>query len=183
MIFGAALGALVVGLGAPTKTTFSSGVRSNAAEPMLSYELDRLLRAPRRPATIDITNERDEAGRILLTSAGHSGMSPDDRAYLVQMVGGLTGLPPADAERRVDDAVTRSQTAIHNARRTAVILAFSAAATLLVGSVVAWAAAVAGGRHRDGEPLPRWMSHGEYLTRRRSTPLRGVAPTSTPLPD
>lgn len=182
VVFGAALAALIVGLGAPAKTPLSSGLRSNAAEPLLSYELDRLLRAPRRPATLDLTGAREEAGRILLTTAGHSGLTQDDRAYLVQMVGSLTALPPADAERRVDDVIARSQTAIRNSRRTAVILAFSTAATLLVGSVVAWAAAVAGGRHRDGEALPHWMSHEDYLTHRR-VKERPEATAPTPLPE
>ena len=37
------------------------------------------------------------------------------------------------------------------------ILAFSVAAALLLGAVIAWAAAGIGGRHRDGAPMPHWM--------------------------
>ena len=182
VVIGACLAASVATIGASgNKATTVSGSHSTA-EPLLSYELDRLFRAPRRAANADLTYERDIAGRILLTSGSHSGMTQDDRAYLVQEVVGVTGLAPPDAERRVDDVVTRSQTSIHNARRTAVILAFSVAAALLLGSVVAWASAVAGGRHRDGEPLPRWMSHGDYLTRRKIAAAHGsVAPG--PLPE
>jgi hypothetical protein len=36
-------------------------------------------------------------------------------------------------------------------------LAFSLAAALLVGAAISWAAACVGGRHRDGEPMPRWL--------------------------
>ena len=40
------------------------------------------------------------------------------------------------------------------------ILAFSVAAALLLGAVVSWAAAAAGGRHRDGAPMPNWLHTG-----------------------
>jgi len=180
VVIGACLAVSAASMGAPTnRAPAIAGSQASAAEPLLSYELDRLFRAPRHAPNIDLTGERAMAGRILLTSASHTGVTSDDRTYLVQTVGGVTGLPAPDAERRVDDAITRSQTAIHNARRTAVILAFSAAAALLLGPVVAWSAAVAGGRHRDGEPLPRWMSHGDYLTRRRAAP----PVKATPLPE
>lgn len=179
---GACLTASVATIGASGNKATAVSASHSTAEPLLSYELDRLFRAPRRAANVDLTNERDIAGRILLTAGSHSGMTQDDRAYLVQAVAGVTGLAPPDAERRVDDVVTRAQTAIHNARRTAVILAFSVAAALLLGTVVAWASAVAGGRHRDGEPLPRWMSHGDYLTRRRIVAARAPV-TPSPLPE
>ena len=184
IIAGLIIAALVSGLSPSTKAASTISSQPNVAEPLLSYELDRLFRAPRRPANVDLTQERQEAGRILLTSAGHSGVSADDRTYLVQEVSALTGLTGPDADRRVDDTISRSQSAIHNSRRTGVILAFSLAAALLLGSVISWSAAVAGGRHRDGEPLPRWMTHGDYLTRRRATPAHATAePTVRPLPE
>jgi hypothetical protein len=182
VVFGAMLAALVSGLGASTRQPLPSGATS-AAEPLLSYELDRLFRAPRRAPNIDLTAERAEAGRILLTSASHSGVAPEDRAYLVQQVAGLTGATPVDAERRVDDVLGKARSAVRKSRQTAVILAFTAAAAVLLGSVAAWSAAVAGGRHRDGEPLPRWMAHGDYLTRRRNVPLRPAQPSVQPLPE
>ena len=45
-----------------------------------------MLRAVRRPANIDLPQERAEAGRILLTAGSHSGISSEDRGYLVQLV-------------------------------------------------------------------------------------------------
>src|ERR1700730_8570697 len=86
--------------------------RTSAAEPLLSYEIDRLFRPTRRAANVDLTQERAEAGRILLTSSSHSGMSTEDRAYLVQLVVATTGLTGADAERRGDTAIANSQAAI-----------------------------------------------------------------------
>jgi hypothetical protein len=133
----------------------SSSGNATAAEPLLGYELDKLFRA-RRPPT-DLGETRAEAGRILMTSSSHSGVSSDDRTYLVQQVTALTGLTGPDSERRVDAAIADSRTAINRARRSSIILAFSVAAATLIGAVVAWAAAVAGGLHRDGEPLPNWI--------------------------
>ena len=131
--------------------------RASAAEPLLSYEIDRMFRPARRIPNIDLTQERAEAGRILLTSSSHAGMSSEDRAYLVQLVSATTGLTGTDAERRVDTAIANSQTAITRSRRSTVILAFSVAAALLLGAVLSWAAAAAGGRHRDGAPKPVWL--------------------------
>ncbi|MBO4224386.1 hypothetical protein [Bradyrhizobium neotropicale] len=129
-----------------------------SAEPLLSYELDRLLRQSRRPPNVDMGVERAEAGRILMTSSSHSGINADDRTFLIQQVQTLTGLSAADAERRADQAIASSKTAIAHARRSTIILAFSLAVAALLGAVSAWAAAVAGGRHRDGAPLPEWMA-------------------------
>lgn len=149
----------------------TSAGTATAAEPILSYELDKLFRAPRRPPT-DMRETRAEAGRILMTSSSHSGVSTDDRTYLVQQVTGLTGLAAPDSERRVDAVIAESRTAINRARRSSIILAFSVAAATLIGAVVAWAAAVAGGRHRDGEPLPEWMASSERFHRgRRAMPV------------
>ncbi len=131
---------------------------TTAAEPLLSYELDKLFRSARRPPNADMREARAEAGRILMTSSSHSGVNSDDRAYLVQQTATLTGVAAPDAERRVDAAISDSKTAIARTRRSSIIVAFSIAAATLLGAVAAWAAACAGGRHRNGEPLPNWMS-------------------------
>ncbi|MDI4232303.1 hypothetical protein OZ411_05670 [Bradyrhizobium sp. Arg237L] len=161
VLLGAALAAIVsaaaVNRSSPSLTMGST----TAAEPLLSYELDRLLRAPRRPPNADISAERAEAGRILMTSSSHNGVNGDDRTYLIQQVQAWTGLSAGDAERRVDQAIASSKTAIARARRSTIILAFSVAVAALLGAVSAWAAAVAGGRHRDGAPLPEWMAFAD----------------------
>ena len=143
----------------------TAGAQASAAEPLLSYELDRLFRSPRRPPNVDTRSDRAEAGRILLTSSSHDGVSTDDRAYLIQQVGSATGLNAGDAEKRVDTAIASSKRAIDRSRRSAIILAFSLAAATLLGAVVAWAAACAGGRHRDGAPSPLWMVNSEKSAR------------------
>jgi hypothetical protein len=155
------LGALLATLlGSATLTRSGGGLpsaRTSTAEPLLSYEIDRMFRPARRAANVDLSQERTEAGRILLTSSSHSGMTSEDRAYLVQLVSAATGLTGPDAERRVDTAIFDSQTAIARSRRSSVVLAFSIAAALLLGAAVSWAAASAGGRHRDGAPIPHWL--------------------------
>jgi hypothetical protein len=156
----------LVGASAVNRSTPSSATTS-AAEPLLSYELDRLYRAARRAPNADVRPDRAEAGRILLTASSHDGMNADDRTYLIQQVAASTGLAAPDAERRVDNVIANSKTAIARSRRSTIILAFSLATALLLGSVAAWAAACAGGRHRDGAPLPDWMVQSNKLERRR----------------
>jgi hypothetical protein len=141
----------------------------SATEPsILSYEIDQLFRAGRKPANVDLTPARAEAGRILLTSSSHSGVTAEDRGYLIQMVSGTTGLTSADAERRVDSVISDSKKAIGKARASSVILAFCIATALLLGAAAAWAGAEAGGRHRDGMPLPGWMMRSNSYSRRRA---------------
>jgi hypothetical protein len=166
VVMGAILATL---LGAATVSRTSSArsvSQISAAEPLLSYELDRLFRAARRAPNVDLSAERAEAGRILLTTSSHAGISSDDRAYLIQQVGALTGLSPVDSERRVDNALGSAKTAIARSRRSSIILAFSIATAVLLGAVAAWAAACAGGRHRDGAPLPDWMARSNAIGRR-----------------
>ncbi|WP_409363052.1 hypothetical protein [Bradyrhizobium lablabi] len=156
VIIGATALALV-GLSAAHRPSDEHSRTTVSAEPLLSYELDRLYRSLRRPSNADINVVRAEAGRILLTSSGHSGVSNDDRSYLIQQVAAATGVPAADAEKRVDNAIWDARTAIMQSRRSSIILAFSVATALLFGAVAAWVAACSGGRHRDGAPLPVWM--------------------------
>ncbi|MGY8633888.1 hypothetical protein RAD15_15545 [Bradyrhizobium sp. 14AA] len=165
VLIGAALLAIIGAAAIDRSPMRSSAGTATSAEPLLSYELDKLFRAPRRPPNTDMREARAEAGRILMTSSSHGGVSTDDRTYLVQQVAALTGLAAPDSERRVDAAIAEAHTAISRARRNSVIVAFSVAAAALIGAAVAWAAAVAGGRHRDGEPLPNWMASSNRFHR------------------
>jgi len=167
VVMGALLAALIGAATVSRTSPARSASQATAAEPLLSYELDRLFRAARRAPNVDLSAERAEAGRILLTTSSHSGVSSDDRTYLIQQVGALTGLSPADSERRVDNTLGNARTAIQRSRRSTIIVAFSIAAAVLLGAVAAWAAASAGGRHRDGAPLPDWMARSDTFGRRR----------------
>jgi hypothetical protein len=122
---------------------------ATTGEPLIAYELDRLFRAGPRPLEGDLTYTRAEAGRLLLAATGRRGITPEDRTYLVRLIAARTGISQPDAERRVDDAITGATTAVQKARRSAVILAFATAVSLLVGAAAAWYASCVGGRHRD----------------------------------
>lgn len=160
---------LIAGAAASRASVARTTPAATAAEPLLSYELDRLLRPARRTPNADTAAERAEAGRILLTSSSHSGVAAEDRTYLVQLVNGITGLAGADAERRVDNAIAAAKTAIARSRRSAIIAAFSIAASLLLGAVVAWFAASEGGRQRDGAATD-WLAGSSLSPRTRTLP-------------
>jgi hypothetical protein len=161
-----------VGSAALTRTPSMQAAPSanSSAEPLLSYELDRMFRPARRGSNAESAAERAEAGRILLTASGHGGVMTEDRGFLVQLVGGVTGLAGADAERRVDTTIANAKTAIARSRRSAIIAAFSIAASILLGGIAAWAAAAEGGRHRDGAPPPEWIGGNQFVRRARALP-------------
>ena len=149
-------------LGAP-----SSASQSAAGENLIAFDLDRLFRAERRPQNTDIRYARSEASRILLTSAGHTGVTPDDRNYLVTLTSAETGLARPDAERRVDSVISQARDDIRKARRAAMILAFAVAAAALLCAAIAWLASCAGGRHRDGTaPSMTWGWWGPRVAHR-----------------
>ncbi|MDO8973224.1 hypothetical protein [Reyranella sp.] len=79
-----------------------------------------------------------------------------DRTYLARVVSDQTGMPQAEAEKRVDAtfadlkaAVQKARDAADAARKAGIIAAFLAAATLAIGCAAACAGAAVGGRHRD----------------------------------
>jgi len=173
VILGAALLALVTtGISRPNSLTQPT---SSTEPSVLSYEIDHLFRSPRRAPSTELAPLRSEAARILMTASSHSGVSRDDRTYLVQLVTEATGLSGADAERRVDSAIGNSKSAISRTRASAIVLAFSLATALLLGAVAAWAGAESGGRHRDGKPLSDWMRRANQFGRNRSIWSRSSA--------
>ena len=139
----------VMRLTAPSGGSPGAG-QSVAGENLIAFDLDRLFRAEQRPEGLDLVYPRSEAARILLTSAGHNGVSADDRAYLGRLTTSVTGLAPAEASKRVEVIVAQTRDNIRRARRSGVILAFMAGSAALVGAAVAWFAACAGGGNRDG---------------------------------
>jgi predicted transcriptional regulator len=151
-VIGLAIVQSLTRLGAPSGGQAGPSA-SVAGENIIAYDLDRLFRSERRN-TADLEYPRAEAARILLTTSSHRGMQPEDRAYLVRLTAANTGLAPPDAERRVDEVAARARENISRARRSAVILAFTAGAAALLGAAAAWFAACAGGRVRDGEAAP-----------------------------
>ena len=141
---------------------------SVAGENIVAFDLDRLFRGERRGGDARCRlYTRAEAARILLTSSSHSGVTAEDRSYLIRLVAARTGLGLPDAERRTDVAILRAKENIARARRSTVILAFMAGAAALLGAAAAWFAAGVGGRHRDeNAPALRWTITGPRVMTR-----------------
>jgi hypothetical protein len=168
-VHGLLVWALAVALGALLATVAAGGtvIRSvpgaasptlTSAEPIIAYDLDRLLRADRVPPEAEMTHSRAEAGRIALAASGRRELAPEDRSHLVRLVSTRTGLAQPEAERRVDAFIGRATKAIQRARRSAVLVGFLTGAALLLGAAVAWAAAWIGRRERDGvSPALEWQ--------------------------
>jgi hypothetical protein len=83
-----------------------------------------------------------------------------DRTWLASLVSQRTGLPQAEAEKRVDEAFTelkaaeqKARDAADKARKATLIAGFLAAATMAVGAAAACAGAALGARHRDERTL------------------------------
>lgn len=145
-----------VGSAAATVTNAVSNVGQGAAQAVdpNAYFIDTMFRAeqPTEPAAA-----RDEAGRIFAQAALGDGTVPEaDRTYLANVVASNAGIPPEEAQARVDQAITGINTArdqagdaARAARNAGIIGAFLLAASLLVSAISAFWAAQKGGNHRD----------------------------------
>ena len=109
------------------------------------------------PATsaAQIVAARGEVNRVMLSSMT-SGVSPDDRAYLVALVAARTGSTDSEAQRRVDNflasvkqAVDAAKVDADAARHDAAEAAIYTALALLIGAFIASVSAALGGRLRD----------------------------------
>lgn len=113
--------------------------------------------APASSATVTADTARAEMGRIIAKAVTSGGLSEQDRPYLASLVAQRTGLPQAEAEKRVDEAVTSAREAADSARKGAALLGFLTAASLMLSLGAAWWAARRGGHHRDNEVPARFV--------------------------
>ncbi|MGE5150980.1 MAG: hypothetical protein ACM3II_12735 [Rhodospirillaceae bacterium] len=107
--------------------------------------------------------------RIFAASIKSGQLDSNDRATLVAIVQQQTGLPQAEAEKRVDqsyaqlkDAEAKARDAAEKARKAALIAAFGVAATLLVGAAAATIGAAAGARHRAERVAISWFGSRRF---------------------
>ena len=186
VLLGAALaasgvGAVVSAAGKATTAIAAAGTAGAASNPALGqlslnptdYAIDRLLApAPAAPEATPATpggaqpaaaparrTRADlEAPMARALAAGLTTPQLDvrDRTYLARVVADQTGMPQAEAEKRVDEtfaalkaAEQKARDAADAARKAGIIAAFLAAATLAIGCAAACAGAAVGGRHRD----------------------------------
>ncbi len=97
--------------------------------------------------------QRQQVNRILLTAVGPNGLSDDDRTYLAQIVAARSGMNQDDAQKKVDDVVTRAKAATakaaETARKAAEYFAFWTFMSLLFGGACAALGGLLGGDLRD----------------------------------
>jgi hypothetical protein len=114
---------------------------------------------PEPRSEADMRMEREEIGRIVRVALDGE-ISADDRSYVAQIVAQETGVPQAEAERRVDqmierakaakaEAVETAKQAADVARQAGMYTALWAAVAMLAGAFSASLAATWGGRARD----------------------------------
>jgi hypothetical protein len=130
--------------------------------------------APARLATPPSTpvEARSEIARALTVAVSDGKLSGSEKTYLAQIVSAQTGLPPADAEKRVDEAYAQAISAVDKARKASVVAALATATALLLGLAAAWYAAQHGGRHRDNN-IPAKFT---FLRRSAIRPVTGAGP-------
>jgi len=164
-----------------TTAVASAGVAGAAANPQTpgalstqptDYAVDRLL-APAPGSTVApaggpapgpaMGSRADLAApiaRAFAANANNPQLDARDRAALASLVSQRTGLPQAEAEKRVDEAFAelkaaeqKARDAADKARKAALIAGFLAAATMAIGAAAACAGAALGARHRDERTL------------------------------
>lgn len=134
-----------------------------AAAPMMAESMRmEMRRTPRDELQAPMT-------RVFATTLASGTMAPADRTYLADVVARQTGLPQAEAEKRVDeayaaakDAEAKARAAADKARKMSAIAAFLAAATLLIACAAACAGAGLGGRHRDEQIAARLFGNRRF---------------------
>jgi hypothetical protein len=114
--------------------------------------------ASAQPAAAVPRTDRAPIARLFTASLKNGSLEASDRAYLVQVVSQQTGVPQAEAEKRVDAAYVQAQTAekkardlANEARKKAALAGFLTAATFAIACAAACVAAGLGGKERDDE--------------------------------
>jgi hypothetical protein len=121
--------------------------------------------APAAQPASDPAAARAELGRIMAAPLRKGGeISPADRTYVARVISARTGLPQAEAEKRVNDTIVQAKQAADEARKTAAKIALWMAAAMLAGAFAAALAATEGGHLRDS----RWYEPGWRMYQARN---------------
>jgi hypothetical protein len=128
----------------------------------MSYAIDKLFRPASAGARVSAQGGPDprvEAAHVIANAVTNGNVPDADRAYLADLVAAQTGVPPAEAQRRVDDflaaamdAANKARAAADAARKAAAEASIFIALSLLIGAFIASIAAALGGRLRDEHP-------------------------------
>jgi len=171
--FASVMGVLILGAATTALTTgatVGAGAAASRAPQSTSqptdYFVDMLLRpAPNATGTGQaVTGQPSSAGQnefgarrevnLIFTRgiAQPDGIPAADRTYLAQVVSARTGLPQAEAEKRVNDVITQAKAYLEAARKFAMQSALWLTLAMFLGAFAASLAAIEGGQLRDG----RW---------------------------
>ncbi len=134
----------------------------SAGTPTMTYGMDKLFR-PATPGSATTgqngPDPRVEATHIVANAVANGNVPDADRAYLAALVAAQTGVPPAEAQRRVDDflaaaidAANKTRAAADAARKAAAEASIFTALSMLIGAFIASISAALGGRLRDEHP-------------------------------
>lgn len=129
---------------------------NTAASSVSAYDVDTLFRSTQRDPSASSADARAEATRILARSLSAGDISAEDRAYLAQLIAARAGIPPEEAEKRLDQGIAqikaadvKARQAADIARKAAAMASIYTALSLLIGAFIASVAAALGGRQRD----------------------------------
>lgn len=161
----------VVAAGASANPAIGSLAAQLSSSPS-DYAVDRIL-APADGAPAAAGLARGDVGpvvaRALVANLANPQLDVNDRTMLTRVVVRQTGLPQAEAEKRVDEAFAgfkaaeqKARDAAEAARKGALIAAFAAAAILVVACAAACLGASVGGRHRDEGTLVSFLGSRRF---------------------
>jgi hypothetical protein len=120
-----------------------------------------------RAAVVD-SDARAAVSRTLVAAAVAGQLAPPQKQTLAKIVADRTGLPQAEAEKRVDQAYADAKKALETARKATVLSGLGTVTALLVGLLAAWYAAQRGGHHRDNNiPARLVWSRPKPVSRRK----------------
>jgi hypothetical protein len=164
ILLGAALAASAAGTAGRATASLASGTLAAAeiAAPAVST-MTQAQPAPNRPVLTG--DQQAQIGAVLMRSVRNGSLVESDKAYLTQTVAQATGVPPPEAEKRVNDAYNATVQAVETARKATVAAGLITATALLMGLAAAWYAAQRGGNHRDTNRPPRFFTTGAGPTR------------------
>jgi hypothetical protein len=135
-------------LGGAAKGAASGAAQVASSNDAAGYFTDSLYRSDMPSQGASNEDVRGETSRILAQGVGGD-LAPTDRAYLSRLVAARTGLSADDAQKRVDEVITKSKQAADAARKAAASLAIATALSLAIGAFIAAVAAGIGGHERD----------------------------------
>jgi hypothetical protein len=145
----------IVGGGVHAASTVAGGAAQSVSS-VSGYAVDALFRSERNSTAASDQDVTAQASRILANGVRNGDVPPGDRTYLAQLVAAKTGIPQADAQKRVDDTIAstkdaeaKARQAADAARKATATFAIFTALSLMIGAFVACAAAAYGGKVRD----------------------------------